>query len=207
MALIKLGLPETGAFSYAKKEKTGERMNTVEPIRDKETVIDIAEYLKKDSERNYVMFLFGIYSGLRISDILKFRVRDVKNKNDIVLREKKTGKEKRFPINRDLKKALEHYIIGKDDYEFLFKNPHENKPITRQQAYNILSEAGKQFGIDKIGTHTLRKTFGYHVYQSTKDAAMLMDIFNHADIHITLRYIGVNQDQKDKVYNKLSYFR
>ena len=65
----------------------------------------------------------------------------------------------------------------------------------------------KKFGIEKIGTHTLRKTFGYHVYQSTKDAAMLMDIFNHADIHITLRYIGVNQDQKDKVYNKLSYFR
>ena len=52
-------------------------MNTVEPIRDKETVIDIAECLRKDSERNYVMFLFGIYSGLRISDILKFRVRDV----------------------------------------------------------------------------------------------------------------------------------
>ena len=103
-------------------------MNTVEPIRDKEKVIDIAEYLRKDSERNYVMFLFGIYSGLRISDILKFRVRDVKNKNDIVLREKKTGKEKRFPINRDFKKALEQYITGKDDYEFLFKNPHENKP-------------------------------------------------------------------------------
>ena len=146
-------------FSHAIKEKTGERMNTVEPIRDKETVIDIAEYLKKESGRNYVMFLFGIYSGLRISDILKFRVRDVKNKNDIVLREKKTGKEKRFPINRDLKKALDQYIIGKDDYEYLFKNPHENKPITRQQAYNILSDAGKKFGIEKIGTHTLRKTF------------------------------------------------
>ena len=143
-------------------------MNTVEPIRDKETVIDIAEYLKKDSERNYVMFLFGIYSGLRISDILKFRVRDVKDKSDIVLREKKTGKEKRFPINRDLKKALEQYIVGKDDYEFLFKNPHENKPITRQQAYNILSDAGKKFGIEKIGTHTLRKTFCL-LYTSDKE--------------------------------------
>ena len=90
-------------------------MNTMEPIRDKETIIDIAEYLRKNSERNYVMFLFGIYSGLRISDVLKFRVRDVKNKSDIVLREKKTGKEKRFPINRDLRKALDHYIAGKDD--------------------------------------------------------------------------------------------
>ena len=182
-------------------------MNTMEPIRDKETIIDIAEYLRKNGERNCVMFLFGIYSGLRISDVLKFRVRDVKNKSDIVLREKKTGKEKRFPINRDLRKALDHYIAGKDDYEFLFANPRSSKPITRQQAYNIISDAGKKFGVEKIGTHTLRKTFGYHVYQSTKDAAMLMDIFNHADIHTTLRYIGVNQDQKDKVYNKLSYFR
>ena len=125
-------------------------MNTMEPIRDKETIIDIAEYLRKNSERNYVMFLFGIYSGLRISDVLKFRVRDVKNKSDIVLREKKTGKEKRFPINRDLRKALDHYIAGKDDYEFLFANPRSSKPITRQQAYNIISDAGKKFGVENI---------------------------------------------------------
>ena len=78
-------------------------MNTVEPIRDLNTVQDIAQYLRKDSERNYVLFAFGIYSGLRISDILKMRVRDVKNKNYIYLRERKTGKEKRFAINDELK--------------------------------------------------------------------------------------------------------
>lgn len=182
-------------------------MNTVEPIRDKETVLDIAEYLKSKNVRDYVLFMFGIYSGLRISDILKFRVRDVKKKRVISIREKKTGKEKQFPINKELQPILEEYIIGKQDYEYLFSNPYRNRPITRQQAYNILSEAGEQFGIERIGTHTLRKTFGYHIYQKTKDAAMLMDIFNHADIHITLRYIGVNQETKDKVYNTLSFKR
>ena len=53
------------------------KLNTVEPIRDLNMVQDIALYLKKQSERNYVLFAFGIYSGLRISDILKIRVRDL----------------------------------------------------------------------------------------------------------------------------------
>lgn len=183
-------------------------MNTVEPIRDIEVVLDIADYLKDRNHRDYVMFMFGIYSGLRICDILQFRVRDVRDKDYISRRERKTQKEKRFPINRELKKILKEYTDDKKDYEYLFKNPNEpNKAITRQQAYNILSSAGKEFGLDSIGTHTLRKTFGYHLYKQTNDAALLMDIFNHSDIHITLRYIGVNQDCKDKAYNNLSFKR
>ncbi len=183
-------------------------MNTVEPIRDKEVVLDIADYLKSRNQRDYVMFMFGIYSGLRICDILQFRVRDVRGKDYVVRREKKTQKEKRFPINKNLGKILEEYIRDKKDYEFLFKSPNApNKAITRQQAYNILSAAGKVFGLESIGTHTLRKTFGYHLYKQTKDAALLMDIFNHSDIHITLRYIGVNQDCKDRAYNNLSFKR
>lgn len=182
-------------------------INTVEPIRDPEMVMDIAEYLKERNERDFVLFMFGIYSGLRISDILKFRVRDVRGKKIIRIREKKTKKEKQFPINKELVPILEEYVDGKKEYEYLFSNPRKNKPISRQQAYNILSGAGEIFGVESIGTHTLRKTFGYHIYQKTKDAAMLMDIFNHSSIHVTLRYIGVNQESKDKVYNTLSFKR
>ena len=183
-------------------------MNTVEPIRDLETVLDIADYLKVRNKRDYVMFMFGIYSGLRISDILQFRVRDVRDKDFICQREKKTKKEKRFPINKELKSIIADYVNDKRDFEFLFKSPGgPNQPITRQQAYNILSSAGKQFGLDSIGTHTLRKTFGYHMYKQTGDAALIMDILNHCDIHYTLRYIGVNQDCKNKAYNGLSFKR
>ncbi len=183
-------------------------MNTVEPIRNIETVLDIADYLKTKNYRDYVMFMFGIYSGLRISDILMFRVRDVRGRDFISQREKKTKKEKKFPVNKELRGIIEEYIKDKRDYEYLFKSPNlPNKPITRQQAYNILSAAGRQFGLDSIGTHTLRKTFGYHLYKQTQDAALLMDIFNHADIHCTLRYIGINQDCKNKAYNNLSYKR
>lgn len=180
-------------------------VNTVEPIRDMGLVLDIADYLKQQSDRNYLMFMFGIYSGLRISDILKFRVRDVRDKKHIYIREKKTGKEKRFLINKELRKIIKEYVSEKEDYEYLFESPRGHKPISRQQAYNIISDAGKQFGMDDLGTHTLRKTFGYHMYQKTKDAAMLMKLFNHSDIHITLRYIGVEQDTTDAAIGSLKF--
>lgn len=169
-------------------------------------VWDVADYLKMRNKRDYVLFLFGIYTGLRISDILKFRVRDVKDKDAVYIREKKTGKEKRFPINGELKPVIVDYIQGKSDFEYLFPSPHyPNKAISRQQAYNILSEAGKAFGISAIGTHTLRKTFGYHMYQQTHDAVTLKEIFNHADISVTLRYIGINQDSKDRAIKGLTF--
>ena len=81
------------------------------------------------------------------------------------------------------------------------------KPITRQQAYKILNDAAGKFGVERIGTHTLRKTFGYHFYQQTKDIATLKEIFNHSDISITFRYIGINQDIKDEKMLKLSFKR
>jgi len=169
-------------------------------------VMDVADFLKARNERDYLMFMFGIYTGLRISDILKFRVRDVKGKDAVYIREEKTGKEKKFPINRELKPIIEEYIAGKRDYEFLFKSPkYPNKAISRQQAYNILSAAAKVFGLDGIGTHTLRKTFGYHMYQQTHDAVTLKEIFNHTDISVTLRYIGINQDNKDKLIRGLTF--
>lgn len=181
-------------------------MNTVEPIRDMDLVLDVADYLKSKNERDYVLFMFGIYTGLRISDILKFRVRDVKDRDAVYIREKKTGKEKRFPINAELRPIIGNYIRGKRDFEYLFRSPHfPNKAISRQQAYNILADAGRAFGISSIGTHTLRKTFGYHMYQQTHDAVTIKEILNHSDISVTLRYIGINQDNKDRAIKGLSF--
>ncbi|BCJ98097.1 tyrosine-type recombinase/integrase [Anaerocolumna chitinilytica] len=152
------------------------------------------------------MFMFGIYSGLRISDILKFRVRDVRDKHYLMIREQKTKKEKKFAMNDELIPIIDEYIEDKKDYEYLFKSRQgKNEPITRQQAYNILKEAAAAFGLMAIGTHTLRKTFGYHMYQQTKDIVTIKEILNHSDISITLRYIGINQDIKDSTMKRLSF--
>lgn len=175
-------------------------MNTVQPIRDIERVNDIYDYLNGQSRRNGLLFAFGIYTGLRISDILSIKVRQVRNQKYISIREKKTGKEKNIPINKFLRKCIDEYIVDMKNYEYVFYGRKKTEPMTRQQAYNILSSAARKFGVPSVGTHTLRKTFGYHMYQKTHDVAMLMDIFNHTDPMVTLRYIGVNQDTKDKLY-------
>lgn len=182
-------------------------MNTVEPIRDIALVKDIASYLKKESDRNHVLFMFGIYSGLRISDILKMQARDVKGKKYIYIREQKTGKEKRFPINKVLSEILEDYTKEMPEYEYLFQTGRDDvpRPITRQQAYNILSSAGEKFGLQSIGTHTLRKTFGYHMYQQTHDLVTIKEIMNHSDISVTMRYIGITQDIKDNAIKSLTF--
>jgi integrase len=86
-----------------------------------------------------------------------------------------------------------------EDKEYLFKSQKgNNKPISRVQAYRILNNASEKIGLKEIGTHTLRKTFGYWHYQQYKDIALLQELFNHSAPSITLRYIGINQDIMDR---------
>lgn len=180
-------------------------MVCVEPIRDKEKIEIVKRILKEHGSRNYLLFLMGINSGLRISDILKLKVSDVKDKKYIELIEQKTGKYRRFPITQSFKQALEEFIAGKSLEEWLFLSKRGDKPITRIQAYRIICNACVNAGItSRIGTHTLRKTFGYHFYQENKDVALLQCIFNHSTPGVTLRYIGINQDIIDSRLNAFS---
>jgi len=103
-----------------------------------------------------------------------------------------------------VKKVIENYIKELPNLEisnYVFQSRKgENMPITRQQAYRILNNATEMIGLveknekgvpmsGKIGTHTLRKTFGYHAYQNESSLELLMDIFNHSSKSQTLRYI------------------
>lgn len=175
-------------------------METVEPIRDLEKVECIRGWLLKHAHyRDYLLFVLGTNTGLRVSDLLRLRVRDIKS-DHIYLREKKTGKAKRFKLNPQLVKMIQEYAHGKDKDDYLFpslRNPQ--KPLDRHQAYRIINQAARACGVtDRIGTHTLRKTFGYHFYKRYGDVAMLQSIFNHSSPSITLRYIGIKQDEIDE---------
>ncbi len=173
-------------------------MEYVQPIREKEKLEDMKTELMHSGYKNYMLFVVGINTGLRISDILQLRVINVRDRTHIIIKEQKTGKDKRFKINTYLKQELDKYIKGMDDYEYLFKSQKgQNKPITRVQAYRILNNVSSKIGLSEIGTHTLRKTFGYHFYQKTKDVVLLQELFNHSAPSVTLRYIGINQDIMD----------
>ena len=185
-------------------------MNSVEPIRDREKLEEMKEELKKNGTRDYLMFLTGINSGMRVSDIVKLNVNDVRNPNGtmkehISVIEKKTKKLKKFPLCNSLLVEIEKYIKNMEQDEFLFKSRKgKNKPITTTQAYTIIVNAGEKIGLTNIGTHTMRKTFGYHHYKKFKDIALLQEIFNHSSPSITLNYIGINQDEIDVTYRNFS---
>ena len=130
---------------------------------------------------------------------------DVRNKSHVEIKEQKTGKIKRFPLLGNLQSMFDEYTKGKLDNEYLFRSREgANKPITRVMAYLILNEACNKAGIkDNVGTHTLRKSFGYHHYQTFHDVAILQYLLNHSSPSITLRYIGITQDN---VENTLQQF-
>lgn len=190
-------------------------MNLVQPIRDLNKITEVREFLRSKNNRDELLFCFGIYTGLRIGDILTVKVKDVYEKDHFYIIEQKTKKakqrrkkytvRKRIPIVKKLQRLLNDYCRDLGPNEYLFKSRQgKNRSITRVRAYDILREAAQHCNLSEIGTHTLRKTFGYWIYQETKDVALLQDIFNHSSEYITLKYIGVNQDAINKAYEKLN---
>ena len=190
--------------------KRGVKMNYVQPIRSKEKIENMKEELRKNGTRDYLLFTFAINVGFRISDILKLKVKDVLNydrsvKSHIEIIEEKTKKHKRCKINSVLADELYRYTKNMDLEDYIFKSRNgKNSPITRVRAYIILNNVAKTIGLEEIGTHTLRKTFGYWFYQQTHDIALLQQLFNHSSPSITLRYIGINQDILDTALENFS---
>lgn len=180
--------------------------NLVEPIKDKKDVEAIEQYLSKHSIRNQLIWVFGTNTGLRISDILGLNVDDVQNKQYIEIVEKKTKKYKRFPLNEKLKNLIRKYLVIRDkmysltDDEPLFIGKKHCR-LHRSQVYRFINEVCRNLGITvNVGTHTMRKTFGYHHYKQNNDVALLQKIFNHSSPSITMRYIGIAQEELDESY-------
>ena len=157
-----------------------------------------------------MLFYTSINSGMRVSDIVKLTKDDIRNldgtmKQHITVTEKKTGKQKRFPLCNGLLTEMERYTRNMQVGEYLFKSRKgENKAITTVQAYRIINRATKRIKLEEIGTHTMRRTFGYWHYRQYKDIAILQEIFNHSSPSVTLLYIGINQDNIDNSYMNFS---
>lgn len=187
-------------------------MNFVQPIRDTNVIEAIKKHLKNRNMRDYLFFCFGIYSGLRVSDLLSMRVGMVRDTTHVNIVEQKNRNRKRFIIHPDIVSDLNTYISDKSDDEYLFPSRQiktisrlRGQPIDRSTAYRMLNDAASRFGLQEIGTHTMRKTWGYQLYmQDSRNLALLMEMFNHGDPTVTLRYIGVTQDMMDAAILRLN---
>lgn len=182
-------------------------MEFVDPIKDVNKINEIKELLKKQSQRDLLFFVFGINTGLKVSDLLSLRVEDVWDesgmKDFLYINDITSGEVKAFYLNNMIKNELTDYLRSQEEFEgsdFLFKSKKDNLPISRQQAYRIINHAAKEVGVSgKIGTHTLRKTFGYHAYLKGIAISILMDIYNHHSPSETFKYIGINNEEKQLV--------
>ncbi len=179
----------------------------VEPIKDKEVVRAIIDKLKAKNVRNAIMFGLGVYCGLRISDILNLKVKDVRKKWNLRIKQQKTGKPIEIILNRKLKKIIDDYTESMDESDYLIKSRSgKNKPITRTQAYRIMQEIQFEFDLQKFGCHSTRKTFAYWLYlDNKKDIGLVQKALGHSTSATTLTYIGMDKERINDAIRKINY--
>ena len=194
-------------------------MNFVEPIRDRKKISQIKNQLRGQRRfRDLLLFTMGINSALRISDLLQLRIGhfldDQKGyKQRFWIHEQKRNKRHEVVINQSIREALEEYLaaysgIANNPKNSVFFNTKTNaysKPIKRGQAWKFIVSICHGVGLrENYGTHSLRKTWGYHTRMQGVDLALIMHKLNHESVAYTKRYLGITDDELQAVAQRLN---
>ncbi|HBT59454.1 MAG TPA: integrase [Acholeplasmataceae bacterium] len=175
----------------------GNRSTTynVQPFRTQQEIDDFLFALRrnKHADRDVFLFLFAINTGLRMSDIVCLRKKDITSSVNPKIIEKKTGKTRTLFLS-GINDLIQSYTTNLNDNDLLFPSNKGDTHVSVNGVYQIFQKAAKLIGRNDIGTHSCRKTFGYHYYKRTNDIATLMMIFGHSSESITKRYIGITDD-------------
>lgn len=194
-------------------------MNFVEPIRDRRKIAQIKNLLRGQKRfRDLLLFVVGINTALRISDLLQLQISDFldeqgRMKHRFWIKERKRGKRHEVAINTSIREALDEYLaafpeIGENKDNFVFFNSITNNyslPIKRGQAWKFITTICRDAGLTgNFGTHSLRKTWGYHARMQGVDLALIMHKLNHESIAYTKRYLGITDDELQAVAQRLN---
>lgn len=183
----------------------------VEPVRDMNDVKRMYKYLLKHSTpREAECWIIGCNLALRAGDLLSLSF-DQMESDSVVMVEQKTGKSKQFPVTelvRDAVGRLREYYKSKGfDATYLFQSTsNRTKNMCQPICIQWLGLAYKTAARDlqfkyNVNTHTMRKTWGYHAYERGEDILYIQALLNHANQHVTLRYIGVTKSAIQKMYH------
>ena len=188
-------------------------MSTTQPIRNPEMLQQFKNYYltQEPNPRNYVLIILGLNTALRITDLLHLKWSDLyidgKLREHLFVHERKTGKENQIYLNQEARTVLLQYEASSRNREqvYIFEGQKgTNAPLSRCQAFRIIKHAAISVNLgEHISCHSLRKTFGYHAWKQGTAPALLMNIFNHSSYDITTRYLGIEQDDKDSVFEKI----
>ena len=194
-------------------------MNFVEPIRDRKKLAQIKNLLRGQGRyRDLLLFVVGINTALRISDLLQLCVEHFLDEHKQIkkrfwIKEQKRGKRHEIVINNSIREVLKEYmsaypVIADDPENYMFFNTRANTcldPIKRGQAWKFVKSICKDVGLNgNYGTHSLRKTWGYHARMQGVDLALIMHKLNHESIAYTKRYLGITDDELEAVAQRLN---
>lgn len=174
---------------------------SVEPIRKLKDIKAIKKMLA-GNPRDLCIFILGINTNLRASDILNIKVKQVRGADELVLKEKKTGKVRRITINKAIIEAVNVLLASREyaDEDCLFLG--QRGPLTVPTLSRMVKEWCRDINLNgNYGSHTLRKTWGYH-QRATYGIGLpeLMICFNHSSQRQTLDYLCVQPDEVRDIY-------
>lgn len=194
-------------------------MKFVQPIRSRKKISQIKNMLRgAERYRDLLLFTVGINSALRISDLLTLQVRHFIDetgqfRDRFWLTEQKRSKRHEVVINDSMRQALQTFLaaypdIRVDPSHYVFFNTRTQdytQPIQRVQAWKLVSGFCEAVGLrGSFGTHSLRKTWGYHARMNGVDLALIMHKLNHSNPASTKRYLGITDDELEAVVRKLN---
>jgi integrase len=176
----------------------------VDPIKKRKDIDSIKKLLGGDP-RNSALFTIGINTNLRASDLLRIKVgqvRDLKPGDEIELKEQKTGKSRRITLNKTCVQAIQRLLASRpyDDADLLFTG--QRGPLTVPSVHRLVKGWCRAINLrGNYGSHTLRKTFGYHQRVTFgTDIPRLMVVFNHSTQRQTLEYLCIQPEEIRGVY-------
>ena len=178
----------------------------VDPIIDLKNIKSIKKLLS-DNHRDRLLFIMGINSGLRVQDILALKIGDVKIckiGDRIAVKEKKTGKDNVFIMNKEILTALQEHLrtIDLKDDHFLFKSRKgRNYPLTTYAVTKYMKKWTEAINLKgNYGAHSLRKTWTYHQRKAFGVSwEVLAKRLNHSSPSITRRYLGVQEEEVEEI--------
>lgn len=191
------------------------KAEVVEPIKKVKDIKRIKQYLLgKANKRDYMLFVVGINVGLRCGDLLQLKINDVMNddgtfKDKIAIDEEKTDKTRYFKLNESAKESIQIYLDSLKSYDmndYLFRSRKGNEALRVDSTHKLIKTTLRDIGIKgNFGTHTLRKTWAYHTYMNNSSnpriLATLQKALNHSSQDVTLRYIGIEQEEIMDLYD------
>ena len=183
----------------------------VEAVKSEIKIVAISKRLKEYGSQTYAdIWNLGINLALRISDLLAVQYVDVAGKETLMIVEGKTKKTRQIKLNDTAKGliARRRYENPTDTYLFQATGKRVSKvgakPLDRSTVARKFAEIGdmKSIGV-KLGTHSMRKTRGYHLLQAGHSIETICKMFQHSSPAITLRYIGIEQEDIDATFDDL----